>query len=513
MRVPREAGTRVAYTVQMSTVRSSARHAPSNWDRSILKHAHNLIGGEWVASRSGASINVTNPATGEVIGTVPDVSSAEVTTAIDAAWDARRAWASKPAAERGSVISALARLMLRDVERLARLMTSEQGKPLAEARGEIGYAASFLDWAAEEGKRRTGDIVPASASDKRILVLRQPVGVTAIITPWNFPSAMITRKLGPALAAGCTAVIKPSEETPLSALAIGELACEAGMGGGVVNIVTGDAARIGDAIFNDERVRKLSFTGSTEIGRLLMSKASKHLLRLSLELGGHAPFIVFDDADLNIAVSAAVACKFRNAGQTCICANRFYVQRGVADEFIARFGEAIRGLTVGDGFKDGVQIGPLISDAAIEKVESHVEDARSLGGETLVGGERVRIPGLADRFYAPTLIRGMTADMRICREETFGPVAPVATFDDEAEVIELANASEYGLAAYFFTRDASRLMRVAEALEYGVIGANDGAPSTAQAPFGGVKHSGFGREGGRYAMDEYTELKYVSWRV
>ncbi len=403
--------------------------------------------------------------------------------------------------------------MQRDADRLARLLTAEQGKPLAEARGEIAYATSFLEWAAEEGKRLNGDLVPSSSPDKRILVLRQPVGIAAIITPWNFPAAMVTRKLGPALACGCTTVIKPSEETPLSALAIGELACEAGIPPGVVNIVTGDPGAIGDALFNDDRVRKLSFTGSTEVGRMLMSKASKNLLRLSLELGGHAPFIVFDDADLNLAVPAAVACKFRNAGQTCVCANRFYVQAGIADEFTARFAEAIGTLTVGNGADEGVDVGPLINDAAVEKVESHVDDAQTRGGRVIVGGHRVAVDGLADRLYAPTLVSGMTPEMLLCREETFGPVAPVAMFHDEREVIELANASEYGLAAYFFTRDASRLMRVAEALEYGIIGANDGAPSTVQAPFGGLKHSGFGREGGSYAMHEYTEIKYVSWRL
>lgn len=473
----------------------------------------NLVNGEWLPAQNGATLDVTNPATGEVVGRVPSVGAQETIAAIDAAAGAGRAWAAKPAAERGAVIAKLSALMRRDAERLAELMTREQGKPLAEARGEIAYATSFLDWAAEEGKRLYGDIVPASATEKRILVLRQPVGVAAIITPWNFPAAMITRKLGPALAAGCTVVIKPAEETPLSALAIGELACEAGVPAGVINIVTGDPAAIGEAIFDDARVKKLSFTGSTEVGRLLMSKASRHLLRLSLELGGHAPFIVFDDADLDIAVPAAVACKFRNAGQTCICANRFYAQQGVADEFVSRFDEAISGLRVGDGLSDGVHVGPLINTAALEKVESHVADAVAKGGQVVRGGERVRVEGLADLFYAPTLIRGMTPEMRLCSEETFGPVAPVAAFTDETEVIELANSSEYGLAAYFFTRDASRLMRVAEALEYGIVGANDGAPSTAQAPFGGVKHSGFGREGGRYAMDEYTELKYVSWRL
>ncbi|MEM8836348.1 MAG: NAD-dependent succinate-semialdehyde dehydrogenase [Planctomycetota bacterium] len=472
-----------------------------------------LIGGERVSASNGASFDVTNPATGEAIGSVPSLSADEVGGAIDAAHRAGPGWASKTAAERGELLAALSSAMKRDADRLAKLMTREQGKPLAEAKGEIAYAASFLDWAAEEGKRLYGDIVPASSAEKRILVLRQPVGVTAIITPWNFPAAMITRKLGPALACGCTVVIKPAEDTPLSALAIGELAQEVGIPAGVVNIVTGDPATVGDAIFADDRVRKLSFTGSTAVGRMLMSKASEHLLRLSLELGGHAPFIVFDDADLDLAVPAAVACKFRNAGQTCICANRFYAQRGIADEFVSRFADAVRELKVGDGLKEGVQIGPLINDEAMEKVAAHLDDARSKGGEVVAGGERVAIDGLADRFYAPTVVRGMTDEMLCAREETFGPVAPVAVFDSEEEAVRRANDSEYGLAAYFFTRDASRLMRVAEALEYGIVGANDGGPSTAQAPFGGVKHSGFGREGGRYAMDEYTEVKYVSWRV
>ena len=473
----------------------------------------NLINGEWVAAENHKPIDVHNPATGERVASVPDVGAPGTTRAIDAAWNAKRHWAATPAELRGALLAELSRLMQRDADRLARLMTIEQGKPLAEAKGEIGYASSFLDWAAEEGKRINGDILPASTREKRILVLRQPVGVAAIITPWNFPAAMITRKLGPALASGCTTVIKPAEETPLSALAIGELACEAGFPPGVINIVTGSPGDIGDALFSDDRVRKLSFTGSTEIGRLLMSKASSNLLRLSMELGGHAPFIVFDDADLELAVSAAVACKFRNAGQTCICANRFYVQEGIADAFLSRFADSISKLRVGNGLETGTDIGPLISDAAVEKVEAHVDDARSRGGVLIAGGSRVPIDGLADRFYAPTLISGMTPEMRCAREETFGPLAPVATFRDEAEVIELANATEYGLAAYFFTRDASRLMRVAEALDYGIVGANDGAPSTAQAPFGGVKHSGFGREGGSYAMHEYTELKYVSWRL
>ncbi len=472
-----------------------------------------LINGQWVVSSQGATHDITNPATDELIAQVPMLDQQQVRSAIDAAWQARSAWAAKTAGERGALITKLADLMRRDTDRLARIMTLEQGKPLAESRGEIRYAISFLDWASEEGKRLYGDIIPASVPDKRILVLRQPVGVTTIITPWNFPSAMITRKLGPALAAGCTVVIKPSEETPLSAFAIGELACEAGIPPGVINIVTGNPSEVGDVFFDDDRVRKLSFTGSTDVGRMLMTKASKNLLRLSLELGGHAPFIVFNDADLDHAVASAMACKFRNAGQTCICANRFYVQAEIYDEFNTRFAEKIQQLRIGNGLHDGTDVGPLINNAAIEKVESQIDDARSHGANLVVGGKRRQPDGLANRFFEPTLIEGMTHDMLISHQETFGPVAPVARFTHEQEVIEHANASEYGLAAYFFTRDASRLIRVAEALEYGIIGANDGGPSTAQAPFGGMKHSGLGREGGRYVMDEYTEIKYVSWQL
>jgi len=473
----------------------------------------NLIDGNWIDASTNLSLVVTNPANDKIIAQVPSVAALETSAAIDAAWRARIDWAARTAGDRGAFVSALANLMRRDTDRLAALMTLEQGKPLAESRGEIAYAISFLDWAAEEGKRLYGDIIPASAPDKRILVLRQPVGIAAIITPWNFPAAMITRKLGPALAAGCTVVIKPSEETPLSALAIGELACEAGFPPGVINIITGNPSVIGDTLFEDDRVRKLSFTGSTDVGRLLMTKASKNLLRLSLELGGHAPFLVFDDADVDQAVDAAIASKFRNAGQTCVCANRFYVQAGIYKEFNARFSERIEQLQVGDGAKPGIDIGPLINDAAVAKVESQIENARSLGAKVLVGGKRRPCQGLADRFFEPTLLTGMRPEMLIATQETFGPVAPVAKFTEEQEAIELANASEFGLAAYFFTRDASRLMRVAESLEYGIIGANDGGPSTAQAPFGGVKHSGFGREGGRYVMDEYTEMKYISWQL
>ncbi len=471
----------------------------------------NLIDGAWVAADSGEIFDITDPATDRVVDTVPRCGAAETTRAIAAAHRAFPVWKARTAGDRAAMVARLGALMRRDIDRLAAIMTSEQGKPLAESKGEINYAASFLDWAAEEGKRIPGEIIPASAPNKRILVIRQPVGVCAIITPWNFPAAMITRKLGPALAAGCTAVIKPAEDTPLSALAIGELAIEAGIPAGVVNIVTGKASKIGGAILDDPRVRKLSFTGSTEVGRMLMEKSSKNLLRLSMELGGHAPFLVFDDADVEAAVKAAVACKFRNAGQTCICANRFYVQDGVYDTFIAGFRAAIQKLKVGIGTTEGVDIGPLINDDAVEKVEKHVEDARSKGGKITVGGQRVKVEGAVDRFYAPTLIEGMTTDMLINSDETFGPVAPVRRFTHEKEAVEWANDSEYGLAAYFFTRDASRLIRVGEALEYGIVGANDGGPSTAQAPFGGVKQSGFGREGGHFVMDEYTQVKYISW--
>ncbi len=461
----------------------------------------------------GDGIGVFNPATDELLAHVPDSGAKEAREAVDRAEAAATRWRNLVAEERARLLSRFAALMLDEQDSLAALLTTEQGKPLAEAAGEIRYAASFLRFAAGEAERIYGDIVPASHKNQRILVLRQPVGIVGIVTPWNFPAAMITRKLGPALAAGCTAVIKPAEQTPLTALAMAWLAREAGIPDGVFNLVTGSPEPIVDAWLDDARVRKLSFTGSTEVGRLLMAKASRNLTRLSLELGGHAPFLVFDDADLALAVEGAVVNKFRNAGQTCICANRFYVQAGVYDEFVSRYAAAIRDLRVGRGTDAGVSIGPLIDEAAIAKVEAHVEDALERGATLRVGGMRVRLPGLADRFYAPTLLEGFTPQMRLAQEETFGPVSPVARFFHEEEAVESANASAYGLAAYFFTRDAARLMRVAEALEYGVVGANDGAPSTAQAPFGGMKHSGFGREGGRYAMEDYLETKYVSWRI
>jgi succinate-semialdehyde dehydrogenase/glutarate-semialdehyde dehydrogenase len=472
-----------------------------------------LVGDAWLDAAAGGRLDVTDPATDDLVASVAYGGQTEARAAIDAAAAALPAWRARPAAERAEPLHRLRKLLMTEQERLADLMTREQGKPLAEARGEIAYAASFIEWAAEEGKRLEGEILPASSADKRILVLRQPVGVTAAITPWNFPTAMITRKLGPALAVGCTMVVKPAEETPLSALALGEIALEAGIPPGVLNIVVGEPEAVGEEFLSNPTVRKLSFTGSTAVGKILMGKAARNVTRLSLELGGHAPFIVFEDSDVDAAVAGAMATKFRNTGQTCICANRFLVQDRIYDEFTAKLEAAVRTLKVGRGLDEGVQVGPLINDAAVEKVGRHVEDARTRGARVRTGGDLVRVDGLADRFFAPTMIEDVTGEMLVCREETFGPVAPIRRFRGEDEAIVLANDSPYGLAAYFFTRDASRLMRVAEALEYGIIGANDGAPSTAQAPFGGMKQSGFGREGGRAGMHEYVEVKYVSWGI
>lgn len=473
----------------------------------------NLINGQWVSAESGDEVDVTNPATDEVIVRVPHGGRDDARSAIEAAQAALSEWRALTPAERATYLHTLAAFMLRDEDRLARLMTTEQGKPLAESRGEIRYAVSFIEWAAEEGKRLYGDIIPANDASKRILVIRQPVGVCASITPWNFPAAMITRKLGPALACGCTMVIKPAEMTPLSALAIGELAIEAGFPPGVINIITGDSEAIGDEFLSNETVRKVSFTGSTRVGKILMKKASENVTRLSLELGGHAPLIVFDDADVDHAVEATVANKFRNMGQTCICANRFYVQEDIYDAFASKLKSALEAMRIGPGHDDGVQIGPLINDAAVEKVNRHVDDALSRGATLRTGGRLVQVDGCTNRFYAPTILDDVTRDMLVSEEETFGPVAPLQKFRDEQEAIESANDSPYGLASYFFTSDARRLMRVAEALEYGIVGANDGGPSTAQAPFGGMKQSGFGREGGRYVMDEYSEIKYISWQL
>ncbi len=475
-----------------------------------MKTQH-LIGGKWVGGER--TLEVVDPATDEHVADVADAGEGEVRAAVDAAAGALEGWRGATAAERGRAIRRLYDLMVRDRERLAALMTREQGKPIGEARGEIDYAASFLEWASEEARRIEGEILPAGKG-KRIFVLRQGVGVCAAITPWNFPSAMITRKLGPALAAGCTMVVKPAELTPLSALAIGELCQEAEIPAGVVNIVsTSTAQGFSDVVFGDPRVRKVSFTGSTEVGRKLIGMSAGNIVRLSLELGGQAPFLVFEDADLDAAVRGAVTGKFRNSGQSCISPNRFYVQRSVRERFVEGVAEELGRLRVGRGDGEDVQIGPLINDAAVEKVMGHIEDARERGARVVVGGALEKVEGCKDRFVQATLIDGLEGAMRISCEETFGPVIAVGSFSDEAEAIELANGTPYGLASYFYTRDAGRAVRVSEALEFGIVGVNDPVPSTAQAPFGGVKHSGIGREGGRYVMDEYLEVKYVSLGV
>ena len=473
-----------------------------------------FIDGSFVPARSGRTFAVTNPATDVVVAQVADGGVADARAAVDAAARAFPGWKSMAAIERAKPLRKLAELMHRDVDRLADLCSQECGKPLAEARVEVAYAASFLEWYAEEGKRVYGETIPASDPAKRLLVLRQPCGVAAAITPWNFPVAMVTRKMGPALAAGCTQVVKPAEQTPLSALAIAELSVEAGFPAGVLNVVTGlDAPGITEAFFDNLTVRHVSFTGSTEVGRILLARSAANVVRVSLELGGHAPFIVFDDADLDKAVAGAMASKFRNAGQTCVCANRFLVQRRVHAEFVARFTAAVAALKVGDGRAAGTQIGPMIEDAGLHKAETHVADALAHGAHATTGGSRVRVPGCADRFMAPTVLDGVTPDMLCFREETFGPVAPVCTFDTEAEALAIANDTPYGLAAYLFTADGARIMRMAESLQYGIVGVNDALPATAQAPFGGVKHSGLGREGGHHGIEEYLDLRYVSWRV
>lgn len=474
----------------------------------------NLIDGRWVSARSGDRLVVRDPATDEEVATVPRGGREEALEAVDAAARALPAWRATTADERAVILHRLARAMLERRDDLARTMTREQGKPLAEARGEITYAASFIEWAAEEGRRLHGEVVPAASADKRILVLRRPVGVTAAITPWNFPAAMITRKLGPALAVGCTMVIKPAKQTPLTALALADLAIEAGVPPGVLNVITGDAGAIGDALLGDPRVRKLSFTGSTEIGKQLVVKSAQHVTRLSLELGGHAPFVVFDDADLDLAVAGVLASKLRNAGQTCICPNRFFVHAAVYEAFASKLEAALGATRMGHGLHDGVTMGPLIDDAAVAKVREHVADALAHGARLRSGGEATRpAPELTARFFQPTLLDDVDGSMLISHEETFGPVIGLARFEREDEALALANDSPYGLAAYVYTRDPGRVWRMAEGLEYGILGVNDGAPSTARAPFGGMKESGYGREGGRWVMSEYTELKYVSWGV
>ncbi|MCK6580229.1 MAG: NAD-dependent succinate-semialdehyde dehydrogenase [Anaerolineae bacterium] len=460
----------------------------------------------------GRTFEVTNPATGDLLATIPDAGAADTHAAIDSAAAALPAWSALPALQRADLLRKAAALMVERKEHLATLMTLEQGKPLTEARGEIVYAASFLNWFAGEAERIYGQIIPASVAGKRLMVLRQPVGVVALITPWNFPSAMLTRKLGPALAAGCTAICKPAEQTPLSALELGRVFINAGFPPGVVNILPcSDPIPFSDVIFADDRVRKVSFTGSTEVGKILIRNSAATVKRISLELGGNAPFIIFDDADLEAAIKGAIASKFRNNGQTCVCANRIYVQRGIYDRFAAHFAEEVGKMRVGNGLLPDSVLGPLIDMAARLKVERHISDALAHGAKLMLGGSAMPDNAtVGGTFWQPTVLTDVRADMLITQEETFGPVAPLIPFDTEDEVIAAANDTPFGLAAYFYTRDVSRVMRVAERLEYGIIGANDALPSTAQAPFGGVKQSGLGREGGSVGIDEYLEVKYLS---
>jgi succinate-semialdehyde dehydrogenase / glutarate-semialdehyde dehydrogenase len=464
------------------------------------------IGGDWVDADEGALLEVTDPATGEVIAQVPAVGAAETRRAIDAAERAWGPWRELTAAERSDALRRWHALMLEHQEDLARIMTAEQGKPLAEARGEVVYAASFIDWFAEEGRRVYGDVIPPHQAGKRILVLEQPVGVCALITPWNFPAAMITRKAGAALAAGCTVVSKPAEDTPLTALALAVLAERAGIPPGVFNVVTGDPVAIGAELTANPIVRKLSFTGSTEVGQLLMRQCADTVKRLSLELGGNAPFIVFDDANLDAAVEGAMQSKYRNSGQTCVCANRILVQDSIYDAFAEGLATKVADLKVGPGTGEGVSQGPLINEDAVEKVEAHIADALGKGARQVTGGARHALGGT---FFQPTVLVDVTPDMRVAREETFGPVAPLFRFHTEEEAIAMANDTQYGLAAYFYSRDLGRVWRVSEALEYGMVGVNSGIISTAVAPFGGVKQSGLGREGAKYGIEEYLEIKYL----
>ena len=471
----------------------------------LLRHEC-LIAGAWTGGNAAETIAVLNPADGSLVGRVPALGAAETKQAIAAAQAAFKPWAARPARERTAILRRWFDLIVAHADDLAALMTAEQGKPLAEARGEVLYAASFIDWFAEDAKRVYGETIPAPTAAKRILVLRQPIGVCVAITPWNFPAAMITRKAAPALAAGCTMVVKPAEQTPLTALALGLLAEEAGIPAGVLQVITGDAATIGGVLTASDVVRKLSFTGSTEVGRILMAQSAPTIKKLSLELGGNAPFIVFDDADLDAAVAGAIASKYRNAGQTCVCANRFYVQEGIYDAFAARLAEKVAELPVGVGTEPGVLIGPLIDMAAIEKVESHVSDALAKGARLLLGGQRHALGGT---FFQPTVLVETTQAMRVAREETFGPVAPLCRFTTEEEAIAMANDTEFGLAAYFYTENGRRAWRVAEALEYGMVGHNTGMISNEVAPFGGVKQSGLGREGSHHGIEDYLEIKYL----
>jgi succinate-semialdehyde dehydrogenase / glutarate-semialdehyde dehydrogenase len=478
-------------------------------DPGLLK-TEALIGGEWVGGAANARFGVHDPATGAELCKVANLAAVDAAATISAAERAWPAWRSKTAKERHGILMRWFQLLHQHADDLARIMTAEQGKPLAEARGEVGYGASFLEWFAEEARRVYGETVPTTDANKRYLVIKQPIGVCAAITPWNFPIAMITRKVAPALAAGCPVIVKPAEQTPLSALAVAELAQRAGMPAGVLNVLSADSANsieIGQVLCTSDVVRHLSFTGSTEVGRILSRQCAGTVKKLSLELGGNAPFIVFDDADVDAAVEGAMLSKYRNAGQTCVCANRLYVQARVYDGFVDKLAAKAGAIKLGNGFEPGVQQGPLIDDAAVAKVEAHVADARAKGARVLVGGERAAEQG--PRWFQPTVLADATADMLCAKEETFGPVAPVFRFETEAEAVALANATEFGLASYFYSRDIGRIFRVAEALEYGMVGINTGMISTAEVPFGGVKQSGLGREGARQGIEDYVEIKYL----
>ncbi|MGO6883000.1 NAD-dependent succinate-semialdehyde dehydrogenase [Rhizobium ruizarguesonis] len=466
------------------------------------------IGADWVSeSETGKTFDVLNPSTGAHIATLPDMNRVETARAIDLAHKAQKEWARRTGKERAAVLRKLYDLMAANVDDLAVILTTEMGKPFAEAKGEILYGASYVEWFGEEAKRVYGDTIPGHQQDKRIIVIKQPVGVVASITPWNFPNAMLSRKLAPAIAAGCAMVSKPAGETPLSALALAVLAERAGLPAGVFNVILSkDSASIGKEFTENDKVRKLTFTGSTNVGRILMRQGADQIMKLGLELGGNAPFIVFDDADLDAAVEGAMISKYRNNGQTCVCANRLYVQSGVYEEFSKKLAAKVASLKVGDGFEDGVQAGPLISEKALEKVEEHIEDAVSKGAKVALGGKRLDKGAF---FFEPTVLTGVTKDMKVAREETFGPVAPLFKFENEDEVIELANDTEFGLASYFYSKDVSKIFRVAEALEYGMVGINTGLISTEVAPFGGIKQSGQGREGSKYGIDDYVEIKYL----
>lgn len=475
-------------------------------DPDLFRQA-NCIGGKWVQADSGKTLTVRNPATGEVVGTVPAMGVAETRRAIEAAQAAFAGWRAMLAKERSAILRRLNDLMLANTDDLAAIMTAEQGKPLTEAKGEIAYAASFIEWFAEEGKRIYGDTIPPNAKGRRILVMKEPIGVFAAITPWNFPAAMITRKAGPGWAAGCTGVIRPASQTPFSALALAVLAERAGMPPGVCNVITGPASETGGELTGNPIIRKFSFTGSTEVGRKLLAQCAQTIKKTSMELGGNAPFIVFDDADLDAAVQGTMASKYRNTGQTCVCANRILVQDGVYDAFAAKLKAAVEALKVGDGMEPGVTQGPLINADAVKKVEEHIADATAKGASVITGGRRHARGG---NFFEPTILANVPANAMVFREETFGPVAPLFRFKTEEEAISLANDSEFGLAAYFYARDVGRIFRVAEALEAGIIGINEGIISTEVAPFGGVKESGLGREGSKYGIDDYLEIKYLA---